>query len=205
MAILINPNVAFLFAVTAILLLMLTAVHPESIRLKVGMLFCLGVAAYQFLSLRGNPWSFLILALSPLPFFVAIRQTRANPALLFISFFMLAIGSFTLYLDQNGRPAVDYGLAGMVSLVCGTILWITLPRLRNVEGARPSDDPDSVVGLIGECRTDIEAHSTGSVMVEGELWQAYSKTPIPAGSTVRVVRQDGSVLTVKKIEKIPKR
>ena len=76
--------------------------------------------------------------------------------------------------------------------------------MRSVEGAIRNNDPDSVVGLIGETRSEIEAHSAGSVLIEGELWQARSKEPIHAGSTVRVIRQDGFVLTVKEIERLKK-
>jgi membrane-bound ClpP family serine protease len=78
-------------------------------------------------------------------------------------------------------------------------------RLRSVEGAILSNDPDSVVGLIGETRSEIESHSAGSVLIEGEVWLARSKKPIPAGSMVRVVRQDGFVLTVKETEKLTKK
>jgi membrane-bound ClpP family serine protease len=45
--------------------------------------------------------------------------------------------------------------------------------------------------------TLIGPFSTGSVLFEGELWQARSKGFIPAGRTVRVLRQDTYVLTVK--------
>lgn len=68
---------------------------------------------------------------------------------------------------------------------------IIYERLRNREGAMISHDPDSVIGLLGETITDIEAHSAGSVLVGGEVWQARSKELIPVGSTVRVLRQEG--------------
>ena len=81
------------------------------------------------------------------------------------------------------------------------ILWITTQRLRNAEGARLSTDLDSFVGLIEETRPDVEPHSAGSVRVEGELWQVHRKRSIPAGSMVRLLRQDGFWLTVKEVEK----
>lgn len=202
---LINPNVAYMLTLAAAMLIMLPALSPASTPLRVVMLLFLAAAGYAFVSLEGNAWAFLVGALSLLPFFLAIRQTRPNPPLLFISFLMLAVGSFFLFSDPNGMPAIDYGLAGLVSFICGSILWTSVARLRNVEGINLASDPDSMIGLLGECRTDIEAHSTGSVWVEGELWQARSKSPIPAGSAVRTLRQDGAVLTVKKVEKIPKR
>src|ERR671922_2579699 len=197
MAFLANPNLAHLLVVVGVTLLLLANIHPKSRMLRVGMLLCLAAAGVEFIYLKVNPWAFLVLALSPLPFFLAVRQARPHNPLFLISILMLAISSFFLFVDQNNRPAVNTGLAGFVSTLCGAVIWITSEGLRNVEGATLNNDPDSVVGLIGETRTDIEPHSAGSVLVEGELWQAHSKKPIPAGSTVRVLRQDGFWLTVK--------
>lgn len=204
MASLINPNLAHLLVVVGVTLLLLTNFNPKSTRLKVGMVLCLVAADVEFFYLKVNPWAFLIVALSPLPFFIAVRQARPQNPLFLISILMLAISSVFLFVDQNNRPIVLVGPAGFVSTLCAAILWIATERLRNAEGARLSSDPDSVVGLIGETRTEIESHSAGSVLVEGELWQAHSKKPIPAGSTVRVLRQDGFWLTVKKVEKLTK-
>jgi membrane-bound ClpP family serine protease len=100
---------------------------------------------------------------------------------------------------------VDYGLAAIVSIVCASLIWLGVERLRSAEGAMLRNDPDSVVGLIGETRSEIESHSAGSVLIEGELWQARSKKPIAAGRIVRVVRQDGFYLTVKEIENLTKK
>jgi membrane-bound serine protease (ClpP class) len=201
MAFLTSPNLAHLLVVVGVMLLMLTNINPKSIMLRVGMAICLVAAGVEFFYLNVNPWAFLVVALSPLPFFIAVRQARPHNPLFLISILMLTISSVFLFVDQNNRLVVIDGIAGFVSTLCGSFLWIATDRIRNVEAARPGNDPDSVVGLIGEVQTDIEAHSAGLVLVEGEIWQARSKTPIPAGSTVRVLRQDGFWLTVKKVEK----
>jgi membrane-bound serine protease (ClpP class) len=203
MAFLTNPNLAHLLVVVGVMLLMLTNIHPKSTRLKVGMALCLTAAGFEFLVLRVNPWAFLPVALSPLPFFIAVRQARPRNPLFLLSILMLTIPSVYLFVDQNNRPVAN--TAGFVSTVCGACIWIISEGLRNAEGAKVSNDPDSVVGLIGETQTDIEAHSAGSVLIEGEIWQARSKKPIPAGSTVRVLRQDGFWLTVKQVEKLTKK
>jgi membrane-bound serine protease (ClpP class) len=117
---------------------------------------------------------------------------------------MLTIGSFFILVDQKGYPVVNYGLAGLASAFVVSVIWITVKYMQNIQGIRLSDNPDSMVGLTGKTRTEIELHSTGSVEVEGELWTARSEKYIPAGSTVRIVRCDSLVLTVKKVEKITK-
>ena len=198
MAFLINPSFAQVLVITGITLLMLTNIYPKSTALKVGMVFCLIAAGVEFLYLKVNPWAFLVAALSPLPFFIAVRRGRAHNPLFLLSILMLVISPIFLFTDQNGRPVV--GPAAFVSIICASLIWLATEDLRNAEGVRLSNEPDSVVGMIGEVRTDIEPHSAGSVLVDGELWQARSKTPILAGDTIRVLRQDGFFLTVKKVE-----
>jgi membrane protein implicated in regulation of membrane protease activity len=61
---------------------------------------------------------------------------------------------------------------------------------------------DTLVGMTGEVWIAIEPFSIGSVRIEGELWQARSKEILPAGTLVRVLRQDGITLTVRKTENI---
>lgn len=200
MEFLINPTVAYLLIVTTVMLLSLTIIDNTFTVSKYGMILCLVAAGYELFYLEVNPWAFLVVALSPLLFRLAIRQTPAHVSPVAIAILMLALGSFYLFLDENGRPVVNYGLVGFVSTMCGAVISITIERMRNAEGVRLSNYPDSVIGLIGKARTDIEAHSAGSVMVEGELWQACSKKPIPAGSTVRILRQNGFWLTVKEVE-----
>ena len=105
---------------------------------------------------------------------------------------------------MENQPVVSLRLV-FLAVLSASIIWISAERLRNVEGARVGNDPDSVVGLIGETISDIEAYSAGSVLVDGEVWQARSKEPIPSGSMVRVLRQDGFWLTVKKTENLTKK
>ena len=205
MEFLINPNSAYLLVVTAVMLSLWAFNDQKSTWQKVGMVFCFAAAGYEFVYLKWNPLALLVVALSPLPLFIAIRQERPNSPLFLITILMLTMGSTFLFVDQNNRPVTNYGLAAIVSVFCSTFIWIGIGRMRNAEGVRLSNDPDSVVGLIGEVRTDIESHSAGSVLVNLELWQARSKKPIRAGATVRVLRQDGFWLTVKEVENLPKR
>ena len=200
MAVFINPTLAPILVVVGVMLLMLSNLHPKSKVLRVAMMVSLLLAGVEIVFLKVNPWAFLVVALSPLPFFLAVRQGRAHNPLFLLSILMLAISPMFLFVDENGRPAGNFGPAAFVSIICAACIHIASESLRNREGARASDDPDSVVGLIGEAHTDIEPHSAGSVLVEGELWQARSKTLILAGDTVRVLRQDGFWLTVKKVE-----
>ena len=61
---------------------------------------------------------------------------------------------------------------------------------------------ETLVGMTGEVWIALEPFSIGSVRIDGELWQARSKEMLRAGTLVRVIRQNGITLTVKKIENI---
>ncbi|HLO32797.1 MAG TPA: NfeD family protein [Anaerolineales bacterium] len=204
MTFLINPSLGYFFIVVGIMFLFLSTVHPKSIILKVAMAICLVGAGYEIATLRVNPWAFLVVALSPLPFFIAIRQTPVPGPLFLVAVLMLILGAVFIFVDENNQPVAIYGPAALIAIVCASIIWLTTEGIRNAEGTRTGSDPNSVVGMLGEVKTDIEPHSAGSVLVEGELWQARSRKPIPAGSTVRILRQDGFWLTVKKVEKMTK-
>lgn len=190
MAFLTNPNLAYILCVVGITLLFLADIYSQTTILKIGMVFCVIATVLGLLYLRVNPWAFLVVALSPLLFSSAVRQARPGNPLFLISIFMLVIGSYFLFVDQDNLPLVSNRVV-WVSVLSATFIWISTERLRNVEGVRLSDVPESPIGLIGETITDIEPHSAGSVLVDGELWQALSKEPIPAGNTVRVLRQNG--------------
>jgi len=207
MDLLINPNTAYLLLVTAVMLLLWISYHPHSIWLKITMGLCFLVGVYEFIVLKGNPWAFLVLVSSPLPFLLALRQSRPYSLLLLVTIVMLTGGGAFLFMDQDNNRLINSLLMGLVSSFAAFSILIGMGRLGKAQSTIVSDDPDSLVGLIGEVRTDIEPYSpgTGSVFVEGELWRAQSKEFIPAGRTVRILRQDAYILTVKETKDLLKK
>jgi membrane-bound serine protease (ClpP class) len=205
MNLLINPNIAYVLLITAVMLLLWISYHLNSTGAKICMALCFLAGGYEFVYLKGNPWAFLAVVSSPLPFFLALRQSRAYSPLILVTIVMLTVGSAFLFMDQDSNRLVNPGLSGIVSTFIALSIWIGMGRLGKSQNTIVSDDPGSLVGLIGDVRTDIEPYSTGSVMVEGELWRARSKEFIPAGRTVRVLRQDAYVLTVKETNKLTKK
>ena len=204
MKILVDPGIAYLLIVTGIILLLITFNDLKFSWPKIGgLVLCLLAGGAEFVALHGNPWAFLVVALSPLPYFIVMRQERLRSPLFLVTILMLTLGSFFLFRDENGIP-VHYGLVAFVSTSCGVWIWLTLQRRRTEQGAYRGSNQDSLVGMIGEVWIEIEPFSTGSVRIDGEIWRARSQEPIMAGSRVRVVRQDGITLTVKKVENIPR-
>jgi len=200
MEFLINPNIAYLSIVGAVAFVMLTFATPRSRLPIVGFVICLAIAWYEISQLKAEPWSLIIAVLSPIPFYIAIRTSRLHFPLLLLSLLMITIGAYFIFTDQTGTPTVSLILVEGVTLLSALFAWGVYNRQKQKQNA---SDPSSVVGLLGEARTEI--YTDGQVLVEGELWLAQSKTPIPAGSTVRVLRCDGATLTVQKVERLDKK
>lgn len=201
MEIIINPKVAYLLIFSGLMLLLIMFNDTKSSLPKVSaMAFCLLAGTAEFFILEGNPWALLVVVLSPLPYFVAIRQGRQHSPLFLLTIFMLTIGAAYLFVDEHGRPLVNLGLAGMVSIFGGLFIWLIIQRAQTAGKSQVIGD--TLVGMTGEVWIGIEPFSIGSVRVDGELWQARSKEILPAGTLVRVTQQHGVTLTVKKIENI---
>jgi membrane-bound serine protease (ClpP class) len=198
---LVNPSVAYLLIFTGVMLLLIMFNDTKySLPRAVAVAFCFLAGIAEFFVLNGNPWAFLIVVLSPLPYFIAMHQERLHSPLFILTIFMLSIGSAYLFVDENGRPLANLGLAGMVSVFGGLFVWLLVQRRRTTDKAPLIGE--TLVGMTGVVWIAIEPYSPGSVRIEGEIWRAHSKEMIPAGTLVRVIRQDGITLTVKKIENI---
>jgi membrane-bound serine protease (ClpP class) len=114
----------------------------------------------------------------------------------------LIVGSLFLFPGEVWyQPAVNPLLAVLVSVFSGGFLWLAANKILEAEARRPTHDLQALVGALGEAKTSI--HPKGSVQVNGELWSAYSETPIPAGAQVRVTGREGFVLRVEAIERLP--
>ena len=83
MDIIINPQVAYLLIFAGVMLLLIMFNDTKYSLPKVGaMAFCFLAGIAEFFILDGNPWAFLIVVLSPLPYFIAMRQERLHSPLL---------------------------------------------------------------------------------------------------------------------------
>jgi membrane-bound serine protease (ClpP class) len=196
MEFLINPNVAYVLIVLAVLLGLIAIIIPGTGLAEVGLAFCLVLAGYTIYKLGINVWAVVVLLLSIVPFLFALRTKTWRLPLLAATILLLVGGSLFMFTDKNGWPAVDPLLAVIVSVLSGGLIWIGTDRSIDAMKREPVHNPDELIGQIGEARTAIQAE--GSVYIAGELWSARSEKPIKAGSAVRILQREGFVLTVEK-------
>jgi len=198
MDILLDPNVAYLFLAGGVLLALLAVLAPGSGILEISALIALILAGYAALQIPINYWALVVLFLGVVAFILSVRQSKSL-ILLGVSIALLVIGSAFLFAEGPWwQPAVNPFLALVVSGLSAGFFWIAATKYLEAERKRPVHDLKSLIGQIGEAKSDI--YSDGSVQVAGELWSARSTEPISDGSMVRVVKREGFVLIVEPLE-----
>ena len=193
---LLEPNIAYLILLGGVLLGLMAIVTPGTGLFEVGAFFCLALAGYAIYNLSFNWWALIILVLSIVPFIYAVQKQKRE-IYLGLSILLLVIGSVFLFAVDGWKPAVNPFVALISSGLLSVFLWIVVRKTAQAAGARPVHDLETLIGSTGEAKSNI--HEEGSVYIAGEMWSARSNQPIPAGSSIRVVRREGFILVVEKI------
>lgn len=198
MQILFNPDIAYLILVASFVLIMLAVITPGTGILEIAAVFILLTAAYSIIQIPLNLWALLVIVCAAGLFVLAVWRTK-HLLTLAIALILFVFGSAYLFRGQNWwQPAVNPLLATFVSALVVGFFWIAGRKAIEASQIIPRHELTQLIGAIGEAKTEI--HKSGTVQVESELWSAYSKSPIPKGSRVRVINRDGFLLEVVKEE-----
>lgn len=195
--ILLNSNLVYLFIVGGFSLAFMAILTPGTGILEIGSLFVLLLAGWGIFHLPINYWALALLIVCVFPPLIALRKTK-KMYFLVISVGALVIGSAFLLRGENWYSlAISPGLAIIVSVLIGGLFWIITKKTLEADAAPPSHDLSTLIGAIGEAKSNI--HQEGSVQVNKELWTARSDDPIEIGAQIRVVEREGFVLVVEKV------
>jgi len=192
---LLDPNVAYLILLGGVLLAMMSLASPGTGLFEIGAFFCIALAGYAIYNLSFNWWALLLLGGSIVPFVYAIQKPKREPYLA-LSILLLIVGSVFMFPRTADQGIVNPIVAILASGLVAGFLWIAVRKSVEATSAKPTHDLGALLGQIGEARTTI--NEEGSVLVAGELWSARSENPIPAGSSIRVLRREGFILIVEK-------
>ncbi len=189
MTTLFNPDLAYLALLGGIMMGMMAFITPGTGLMEALSVFLLGAAGYGLLQFGVRSWALLIILLGGAALLAAYRRPR--PAQTIGSIFALAIGAGLLYPQAHLLLVVSGGL------IFSAMMWFMHHQMQSVPPLPANTSLEEAIGQIGEAKTEI--HHEGSVQVGGQLWSARSETPIPAGSTVRVLNAEGFILTVEMV------
>lgn len=190
---LMDPNIAFILLAIGALALYAEFNHPGAVVPgTVGIVFIL-LAAF---ALNLMPVRFASLALIVAAFVLFALEAK------FVTHGVLTLGGIVL-LTIGGLLLVDAPIPEMrvhlftalavsipVGLITAFLMTVALRARRNklVSGA------DGLIGEVGVARTPLTPK--GKVFIHGELWNAVSSAPVPAGTAVVVQRVEGLQLAV---------
>lgn len=191
---LLNPDIAYLILVIALLATMMAVISPGTGVLEIFTLFMWLISGYIIFNMPINYWALGLLLLGVVLFLLSLRRLK-NLVYLGLSIAAVIAGSIFLFDQPGWQPAVNPVLAVIVSVFVAGFVWIVAQKALEADRIRPTHDLEALIGEIGEAKSIIS--DEGSVQVAGELWSAKSDQVIPEGSQVRVVGRDGFNLKVE--------
>lgn len=126
----------------------------------------------------------------------------------------LSSGDFFIICFSIG--AVFGLLSALLGLnVYGQILLFTLFSLLSIFLVRPValrylhrneeqrvSNADALMGRVGHVVETVKANGYGRVQIDGDIWKSVTNeaTDIPAGTRVRVIGRESTIITVEKLE-----
>lgn len=198
LAIITNPNIAYMLMLIGIYGLILEFSNPGAILPGVVGVICLLLALYAFQVLPINYAGLALLAIG-LVFIISEIFVTSGGILGLGGVIAFTAGSIMLFDDDY--LAVSIPIIGGTALAGGGfMLWIlkkfaTLRRTQVVSGS------EYMIGHIGIVR---EAFSErGRVDIDGESWLAETRVPLADGQEVRVAALDKLVLQVEPVDESP--
>jgi membrane-bound serine protease (ClpP class) len=194
MEFLLDPNIAYFLLIAAILFVLFAIATPGTGVPELIAIFSLALAGYAVYRLSLNWWALVLLVLSLVPFFFAVRGPRRE-LWLAVSIAGFTLGSVFFFPSAKGLISVNPALAAVTSALFAAFVWLSARKVLQISLVTPVNELSALIGQRGETKTAVK--EDGSVQVASELWSARSEKLIPAGSVVRVIGRKGFVLIVE--------
>jgi membrane-bound serine protease (ClpP class) len=192
LAIITNPNIAYVLMLVGIYGLILEFSNPGIILPGVVGTICLLLALYAFQVLPINYAGLALLGIG-LAFIVSEMFVSSGGILGIGGVVAFTVGSIMLFDDEY--IAVSIPLIGGTALVAGGfMLWI-LKKFSTLRHRQVVSGEEYMIGRTGEVVEDFSGR--GRVFIDGESWLAESSEPLTAGQKIRVDSINKLVLTVE--------
>jgi membrane-bound serine protease (ClpP class) len=192
-----NPNLAVVLGILGLLALYAEFTHPGLIVPGVVGALSLLLAMAGFSVLPVNYVAVLLIVLA-LGLLVAEVKVQGFGILGVGGAIALFLGILFLVESPDPGMRVRPEIALAVSIPFVLIFMFLLRLVLKTHAQRVKTGIEALIGSPGMARSPVAAG--GKVFVSGELWDAYSKTPIEQGRRIRVVRVDNLKLEVEEIE-----
>ncbi|MBK1692521.1 NfeD family protein [Ectothiorhodospira mobilis] len=193
LAVLTNPNVAYILMLVGIYGIIFELANPGSIFPGVVGTISLILALYAFQVL---PINYAGLALILVGVVLMIAEAFV-PSLGILGFGGVAAFVFgSIILVDEGNLGISIPLIGGTALVSALFFVWVLGRFFQMRRRHVTTGREEMIGAVGTALKDFSGGS-GRIRVHGESWLARSEIPVSQGETVRVTAMDGLTLTVE--------
>jgi membrane-bound serine protease (ClpP class) len=200
LAYLMDPNIAFLLLAIGALALYVEFNHPGAVVPgTVGIVFIL-VAAFA-LNLLPTRFAALVLILGAFALFAAEAKFATHGVLTIGGIALLTLGGLLLVDSPIPEMRVHLLTALAVSIPLGIITAFLMTIALRARRNKVVTGEQGLVGETGVVQTTLSPQ--GKVFVHGELWDAVSSSPLPAGQMVVVRGVDGLTLQVDPLVTTP--
>lgn len=194
LAVLTNPNVAYMLMLAGVYGLLLEGYHQGAILPGVVGAISLLLALYAFQILPVN-YAGLGLIILGLALITAEAFAPSFGVLGVGGVAAFVVGSIILMDTKVPGFQVARALIGSVALTGGLVLLLTTGFLVRARRQKVVTGPEQLLQETAVALEDFE--HTGMVRVHGELWRALSATPIRQGQRLRVLRVAGLTVEVE--------
>jgi membrane-bound serine protease (ClpP class) len=194
LAIITNPNVAYILMIIGIYGLILEFYNPGVIVPGVTGTICLILALYAFHALPIN-FAGLALLLLGLALMVGEAFVPSFGALGIGGTVAFVIGSVMLLETDVPGYGISWILIGSIALVSSVMFLLVMILLVRARRRAVVTGPQEMIGSKGQV-IEWDGHS-GRVRVHGEVWQARAAPALHPGRRIRVADIDGLILIVE--------
>ena len=178
-----NPNLALVIGLIGLLGLYIEFSNPGLILPGIGGAICVFLALIAFNLLPINILG-VVLIIAAVALFILEAKIVSYGMLAILGISSMILGS--LILIETNVPELRVNLTTSISIVLPfAIATIFLMRLvLNAYKKKSQTGQEGMVGEIGTAITDLDPD--GQVQVHGEIWKAFSKSPINKGKRIKI-------------------
>jgi membrane-bound serine protease (ClpP class) len=190
-----DPNVAYILMMIGIYGILFEIYSPGAIFPGVAGGISIILALYAFQTLPIN-YAGLALILLGVIFFILELKVVSYGALGIAGVISLVIGSIMLIDLPSGILSISYTTIIIVAVLTGVFFFGVLSYAIKAQLSKVKTGREGLVGEEGVALTDVL--DGGKVFVHGEIWNGKSEEPIYEGEKVIVTALEGFVVRVKK-------
>lgn len=192
-----NPNIAYILMMLGMAGIYFELSNPGAIFPGVIGAIAIILAFFSFQTLPINYAGVLLIILAVV-FFIMEMKIASYGMLSIAGTVSLILGSLMLF--EGNSPELQVSLQVLITtvIIVSTFFVVVAGMVFKSQVSKSKTGTEGLIGEIGVVKKALTPE--GKVFVHGELWRAVSKTALPEGTRVQVIKIENLVLEVEKVD-----